>query len=86
MTGKWDIEETFVVKTRNNLPTVFVLRQRDDVVKQRIFKGLNELTPFCSLSSDIFWSIRNKEGVNVSGLHSKASSKAAPASRKDEAS
>lgn len=68
LSGKWKILDSFVIKTRNNLPTMFVLQQRDDVEKERIHSQLSTLAHYCNLSSDLYWSIRNKEGANLTHL------------------
>jgi tRNA1(Val) A37 N6-methylase TrmN6 len=61
--GQFTLLHTFVIKTRNNLPTVFVLeRRQEDVERNTLRAQLLDLGQFVNFSMEIFGAIHNTDG------------------------
>ena len=73
--GQFKLLHTYVVKTRNNLPTIFVFERREeDEERESLRRQLHDLGQYVDISGDIFEAIHSSDGGAVGG-GGKASSK-----------
>eukprot|EP00729_Bicosta_minor_P010412 gene10412-3652_t len=68
--GQFKLLQTYVVKTRNNLPTIFVFERREaDEERESLRRQLHDLGQYVDISTDIFQAIHSSSGGGGGGAH-----------------
>ena len=66
--GQFKLLHTYVVKTRNNLPTIFVFERREaDQERESLRRQLHDLGQYVDISGDIFEAIHSSDGGSGGG-------------------